>query len=157
MIKHNLALAALALCTARAARCEEDYGGQIAVIDAISLGVGFAGIAVRSVPLMVLGGTGYQFGGPMIHLGHGRGYRAMGSFGLRQLLPVGGFLLGAALAPPCGKDEPCTVRNAVAGGLIGMGAGAIGAAIVDALWLGREDQTGMVVTGQGLALRVRFP
>ena len=48
MIKHNLALAALALCTARAARCEEDYGGQIAVIDAISLGVGFAGIAVRS-------------------------------------------------------------------------------------------------------------
>jgi hypothetical protein len=157
MLKHKLALAVLALCTARAARCEESYGGQIAVIDAISLGVGVAGIAVRSTPLMVLGGTGYQFGGPMIHLGHGRGYRAMGSFGLRQLLPVGGFLLGAALAPPCGRGELCSVRNALVGGLIGMGGGAIGAVVLDALWLGHEEQAGMVVTGQGLALRARFP
>src|SRR2546423_10228819 len=92
-------LSLILLFAAGAWRAEDSYGTQVASAAVVSLGIGIAGLAVRSTPLMIAGGAGYQLGGPMVHLGHGRSGRALGSFGLRQLLPMGGFLVGATLAP----------------------------------------------------------
>ena len=73
---------------------------------------------------------GYLLGGPVTHFVHGSPSRGLGSLGLRATLPIGFGLLGTQL-DSCGREqEVCTFGGAA--------LGMLGAAIIDAAWLGYE-------------------
>ena len=116
------------------------YGAPSALADGISLVMLAAGWGAKNESVFFLGGAGYLVAGPLGHLAHRRGDRALGSLGLRIL--AAGVASGAVFAdfylnggcdpdggPPCG--EP------LAGLLIG-GAAMLGAAIADDVWLAND-------------------
>ena len=116
------------------------YGAPAAVADGISLVMMGAAWGAKSETVLFLGGAGYLLAGPLGHLVHGRGDRALGSLGLRIL--AAGLASGAVFAdfylnrgcdpdggPPCGG--PVT-------GLVIGGAVMLGAAILDDVWLAND-------------------
>jgi hypothetical protein len=118
----------------------EWYGAPSAVADGIFLVMMEAAWGVKNESVLFLGGAGYLLAGPIGHLVHGRGDRALGSFGLRIL--AAGAASGAVFAdfyfnrgcdpdggPPCGA--PLT-------GLIIGGAAMLGVAILDDVWLAND-------------------
>jgi hypothetical protein len=116
------------------------YGAPAAVADGVSLVMLETSWGVKNEGLLVLGGAGYLLAGPLVHLAHLRGDRALGSLGLRIL--AAGAASGAVFAdfyfnrgcdpdggPPCGV--PVT-------GLVIGGAVMLGAAILDDVWLAND-------------------
>jgi hypothetical protein len=77
----------------------------------------------------------YLLAAPIIHLAHGRPGIAAASLGLRAGLPMGGALLGAALAGDC-RGELCGAGGAVIGFVVGI----LGATTLDAVVLSREPR-----------------
>ena len=65
------------------------YGWQIWAVDAgtVSLGMGSC-IAARSPSPMIFFGSVFMLSGSIIHAFHGRGMAALGSFGLRAIVPL---------------------------------------------------------------------
>jgi len=98
------------------------YGGQTLLVDGVSLALLLAMPAV--------GATGFVFGGPGLHLSHGRAGIALLDLGLRVGLTVGGLWLGSKT---CHTGEefvgPCSGAFYVAG------AGALVGALIDAFVL----------------------
>jgi hypothetical protein len=166
----------LSLCATRAARCEEaapepalHYGGQILLVDAISIGAIVAGMTVGGGKLagISLGGLiVYELGGPIVHWAHRRGPRGFGSLGLRMFLPLAGAAAGLGLwgatAGSC-TGEFCGLNHAIIGAAILWGVGILAASALDIAWLAHDDvaadpepRASIVFTGQALALRGRF-
>ena len=116
------------------------YGAPATVADGISLVMLEAGWGAKNERVFFLGVAGYLLAGPIGHLAHLRGDRALGSLGLRVL--AAGLGYGAMFAefyfnrgcdseggPPC--YAPIT-------GLVIGGAVMLGAAILDDVWLAKD-------------------
>jgi hypothetical protein len=77
----------------------------------------------------------YLAGGPAVHFAHGNGTKALGSFGIRVLVPVGGAGVGAAVGAIAGGNNDCgggfCFPPALVGAAVGFGVGLIAASIVD--------------------------
>jgi len=117
------------------------YGVPSALADGISLVMLGAGWGTKNESVLFLGGAGYLLAGPIGHLAHRRGDRALGSLGLR-ILATGAasgalfadFYLNRGCDPDAGP--PCSAP--LTGLLIG-GAAMLGAAILDDVWLANDD------------------
>ena len=123
------------------------YGWQTLLTDAGA--VGFAALAgahgsadALTNSLAAASAVLYFAGGPAVHLGHRRGGTALGDFGLRVGIPLGGGLLvGTIVDVAAGRPSPrddCPACGFAIGFLIGAGLGGLTAAILDASWLARE-------------------
>lgn len=115
------------------------YGYQTVIVDVAS-----ATLALASPKLGAPAGFsalgGYLVLAPLVHVIHGRG-RAF-AFDLGMRLVAGGVGASLGYAAGCGLGN-CNfhtrgVGDGVIGGAVGLGVGAVGAAFVDAFWLGRE-------------------
>jgi hypothetical protein len=108
------------------------YGWQTLVCD---------GVSVLTV-VVVVGIGGYLLCAPIVHVAHGRGLIALADLGLRVGAPVAGAFAGAGLGY---LADDASGRNstyggaALVGGVLGFGVGLLGAVIVDAAVLARED------------------
>jgi hypothetical protein len=127
---------------------ERWYGWQVAVADALSVGLIAAGLAVAGsadesdsaiartgVVLSSLGFVAYLGGAPVLHGVHERpALRALGSLGLRVGLPLVGVGLGTALAN-CGSSNDDSFGEGfceVVGGGLGLVIGMVTAMVMDA-------------------------
>jgi hypothetical protein len=104
------------------------YGWQIMLSDLASVGAFTAGAVSWNSPAgsgaMLAAGLGYPFGGPAVHLAHGRPGAAGWSLLRRFVLPLGGAFAGALIAgKDRGSDEeiPASAAGAALGMLSGMG------------------------------------
>ena len=120
------------------------YGGQTLLADAAALTL----FTVAELQIASQGGdqskcpacsalyvatfTTYLAAAPIVHVVHGRSGTALADFALRLGLPVGGGLLGAALASGQGG------LASTGGGVIGGTLGVVSAVIVDAAVLANE-------------------
>lgn len=125
---------------------EASYAGEVLVADGISAGVMLASIFLPSTGgVVTLGGLGgYVFASPIVHLAHGSPWRALGSLGLRTVLPaglgVGGAYAGFALSTARCSGLQC-LGGIVVGALLGVTGlvfGMASASAVDAGFLARE-------------------
>lgn len=137
----------LSLASPRAGRAETTpdspawYGWQTVSLD-VGAGVLVAiGVGESSVPTVGLGAAVFFLGGPLVHVGHGDG-RWWKSLAWRVGLPLAGAGLGALvvyLSAECNpNDSFCPDLVTLGGAVVGAGAGAVAASVVDAATLGRE-------------------
>jgi len=108
--------------TAAPAGPSEWHGGKTLLVDGVSLAL------VLAMP--AVGATGFVFGGPGLHLSHGRAGIALLDLGLRVGLTVGGLWLGSQT---CHAGEEFT--GPCSGVLYVAAAGALAAALIDAFVL----------------------
>jgi hypothetical protein len=115
------------------------YGWQILAVDGGSLALILAGAGSQSTQFITdLGLLGYVAGGPTVHWAHGNVGKGFGSLGLRLGLPLGGLLLGVAMAGgSCGTGNSCD--NAILDIVLGFGIGFIAAPIIDVAALAYDD------------------
>jgi len=118
------------------ARRSRWYGWQNLAADGASLSLVVSGLAVGDKGgsyLAGAGAAGWALGGPLIHFGHKNPGRAMASFGLHVVLPVG---LGAGtVALVCrGGGDFCGLL-AFPGALVGV----VIAVVVDGAVLARDE------------------
>lgn len=121
----------------RGAPVKHWYGWQTLIADGASLIVVPLGAAAAGSPEVAAGAFigGYLLAAPIIHFAHGRPGIAAASFGLRLGMPLLGAAAGA-LADGCGeRGEWC-----VAGPVIGMALGMLGAVVLDASLLTYENE-----------------
>ena len=84
----------------------------------------------------------YALGAPAVHLAHGNGRKALGSFGLRTGLPVAGAIAGLLIgAVACGTNDSEFVPCPVILGALGFLSGGVAAPIVDGAVVARETVT----------------
>ena len=107
------------------------YGWQPLAGDLMAAGVFTLGAAGESGNVELAGAAIFPLAAPLIHLAHGHPLRALGSFGLRLAVPIGGFFLGASVQPMfdknCAQEELCGLGGAIIGGR----AGTLVAAVID--------------------------
>lgn len=142
----------------------EWYGWQTLTVDGASLATTFSGAVTPALAVVGLGGL--VLGAPIVHLAHERPLAALGSLGLRTLLPLTGMVTGYAAAGRCTKQPqpgdmlgPCFlhgVGEAALGGAIALGVGIA----IDTTLLAREtrepeDETSGSTTNLPTNLRVR--
>jgi hypothetical protein len=113
------------------------YGYKLMLADAASVALVMAGASTNSDALAMTGLGGTFLGAPLVHAVEGRGGRAVGSLGLRLLMPIAGAALaGWAYDRDHRDDRECDCMGgafAMMGGMVlGMGT----AMLVDALVLG---------------------
>jgi hypothetical protein len=184
MIRCPALVAALSLAATSAARAQDPpagpYTGSVFLADAAAVGaLGLAGIVATnkphgtystyvfftdlSVALVAAGSAGYLFGGPAVHWWHERQSRAAGSFGLRLGIPIAAAVLGAGIGASAYHESPgcgCQVIGAISGAVVGAGAGALIAMVLDWAWLARRDEAQpratAVFAGTFVAARARF-
>lgn len=117
------------------------YGLEILLADGLALGVAGASIKLEQ-PGFALAGLGtYLIAPPIVHAIHGRPGRAAASLGLRIGAPAVGMVTGITMACAfggCSSGGDFGAYGAIAGGALGLGAGAIAAMVVDAVVLARE-------------------
>jgi hypothetical protein len=125
------------------------YGWQTLIVDAASLGALFAAPAAGypwTARLRPLGAGAYLIGGPIVHVAHGRWGRALASLSLRTGLPIVAALGGAGL----GRADRGDFLSKD-GFFVGLGAGLVGAAALDALFFASPDgRPTPWATGHGL-------
>jgi hypothetical protein len=128
------------------------YGWQPLMVDLSSIATMVSGGFVRgagAAPMEIVGGAGYLFGAPLIHLAHDQPGNAGTSLALRTLVPGAAALLGVLIAWaafPNGTqtqsgDSYGVVDKSVyqaAGGFIGFGAGAIVGMVIDDAIVAKE-------------------
>jgi hypothetical protein len=138
------------------------YGSKIATVDGLSLGGMFVGAIVFAFSvtedfddngdedgdagvaigagLMIAGGLGLVFGGPLIHNREGNTSGAWKSLGLRLGIPlVGGLLIGAMTDESCDSsvDEDCNRGAETASTLLGLAW--VGGIVLDWFYLARVE------------------
>jgi hypothetical protein len=123
------------------------YGGQILLVDALSIGVIVlgAGSSDGAEALVPMGVGGYLLGGPIVHWGHGNVGKGFGSLGLRVGAPIVGAFAGAGMEDCSGGGELCGLAGAFVGFLVGVTA----AIVIDSAALAYEE-----VPAQTEAIRV---
>ena len=104
------------------------YGWQIVLADLGTLAIA---AATRQPGV----GVGLVVTGPIAHLAHGHGGRAVGSLLLRGLLPVGGAALGYSAEGCQGGEFLCGAGGIIIGGLVG----AIAAEAIDLGTLANDE------------------
>lgn len=109
------------------------YGWQVNVVDAASLPILVTTSDERPLQTWVWLGV-YALGGPVVHAAHGRGWRALGSFGMRVAGTAAGVMAFAIIRchdyrDPDTDEEIATCGDAATGLLLMM----YGAAVVDSL------------------------
>lgn len=113
------------------------YGYKLLIADAASFGLLVAGMSADMAPVGVPGLAGMFIAAPAVHLSEGEGGRALGSLGLRLLMPVAGGLIAGGLYELDQKDSrDCDCMGGIFAVAGGMALGLAGAMIVDAAWLG---------------------
>jgi hypothetical protein len=117
------------------------YGYKVMLADVLSVGLVYAGAGSETGALAVAGVGGVFLGAPIVHAIEGEGGRAVGSFGLRLVMPLaGGMLAGWAYDRGNDSSGHCDCMGgalAVMGGMVlGMGA----AMLTDALFLGWRSE-----------------
>ena len=124
---------------------EEWYGYQTLIADGASVAamIGGASFANDRVAerLLLAGGLGYVFGGPIVHWMHGNMGPGFGSLGLRVGAPLVGLFWGAVIG--AAADTHGSEADSVAvGSAIGFLGGMAGAMLVDAALLAYEKVPG---------------
>jgi len=119
------------------AEAERWYGGYTLLTDGFSLASAIAGALAEpdGGPFFLIAGSGYLFGGPIVHLVHGNPGRAAASLGLRVALPIAFVGVSAAL-DDCHGRESCGLGSLVIGVPLGMAA----AIALDAAALARDHE-----------------
>jgi hypothetical protein len=119
---------------------ERWYGWQTLTTDGASVVLLLAaaatadsGRATGALGALSLGG--YLLGGPVVHLVHDNPGRALGSFALRGGLPIVLGAVGVQLEDCEDGEFFCGVGGAVIGGLLGI----VGAIVIDASVLARDE------------------
>jgi len=116
----------------------EWYGYQTLLVDVAGIGMG-VGAAGGGYPLAIAGLATYVVGGPIVHAAHGHGGKVGLDLGIRLGAPTAGAFTGAGLACAAGGCRGTYgALGAVAGGLLGIGIGAITAIVIDAAVIARE-------------------
>jgi hypothetical protein len=116
------------------------YGSRLMLADGASLALGFAGAVTSTGPVALTGLGGMVLGAPVVHLVEGQRGRALGSLGLRLVLPIAGGALAAWSEERGNKGGEC---NCMGGALAFVGGMALGmgvAMVVDAAFLGWRYQ-----------------
>jgi hypothetical protein len=111
------------------------YGWQTLIVDGIAGVIITTGVATESLNTVRAGGLTYGLGPPIVHWGHGRVGRGFGSFGIRFIMPFLGALISTG-AGGCSRTENCWNRTVD----IGLGAGMVGAAAIDAAFIAWEPR-----------------
>ena len=138
----------------------EWYGWQTLTVDGASLATTFSGAVTPALAVVGLGGL--VLGAPIVHLAHERPVAALGSLGLRTLLPLAGMATGYLAAGSCTEQRqpgdilgPCFlhgVGEAAVGGVIALGLGIA----LDTTLLARETrEVEPATTGSATTLRVQ--
>jgi hypothetical protein len=129
------------------------YGWQPLMVDLSSIATMVGGGFVRgaaSAPIEIVGGAGFVFGAPLIHLAHGHAEKAGTSLALRTVVPgvaaLIGVLIGWAAFPNGTHNQSGDTFSGVdksvyqaEGGFIGFGAGAIAGMIIDDALVAKEN------------------
>lgn len=117
------------------------YGYQTIVVRAVGAAVFAVGAVVgddaegAGAGLAVAGVTIFVIGPVVVHGIHGQPRNAVLSFGLNLLLTGAG--LGAGIGVGAGSNDDL---GAVFGGMVGVGLAQVTMLILDATWLGFEDE-----------------
>ena len=161
-------LTLVVLLSGAAAAQEGGYGAQLAVSDAAAALIAGVALARGDGRLWIPAAAVFVAGPMMIHFAHGRPDGAASSLFIRVGLPLGAALLGVTIAGATvverGSDGTNGLYRAVAGGIIGLTAGAVGAGLIDALVIAQppsaEDHVGwsaaLSASPRRLALAVRY-
>ena len=118
------------------------YGWQTLATDGASVVVALLGVAVSDGSERLGQGMGYTallgyaLGGPVVHAVHGNPGRAIGSLALRGGLPLAAGYAGSALEDCPDDADFCGLGGALLGGTLGV----LGAILIDAAALGREER-----------------
>lgn len=112
------------------------YGWQVNVTDATSLAFLLTSSDERAWQLAVWIGA-YGLGGPLVHAAHGRGWRALGSVGLRLGATAAGVAAFAEIdchdrRDPDTGEEIATCADAATALVLFMYAGAVADSLIDA-------------------------
>lgn len=110
------------------------YGGQIIAVDVVSVGMIFAGLVSESAAPATLGLAGLWLGAPAVHLAHGEGARAVGSFFMRPGAVVVGAYLGYHAEDCSSGGEWCGLGGLFLGSIVGLGVAAIADAALAYEW-----------------------
>jgi hypothetical protein len=121
------------------------YGWQSLSTDGGSLALLIAGASVGKSGgevMDILGATAFVFGSPLIHLGHEHPGKALGSFALRAVAPVGtmftGALLGGLVTSGHSSEREDNLSGIGYGALIGGISGTVLTILIDDLVIARE-------------------
>jgi hypothetical protein len=119
-------------------RAKRWYGAYTLATDGAAVALALGGAALdRDGELLLAASVGaYLVGGPIVHLAHGNPGRSLLSLGTRAGLPVTLAFLGVA-AEGCGDGggDFC----GYGGALIGFGVGLVGAVVIDAAVIARDE------------------
>jgi hypothetical protein len=133
---------------------EEWVGWQTATVDASAIGVLLVGAEFHDIQAAAaISGALYVLGPPTVHLVRGDVAKGLESLGLRLLLPAVGFTVGAAIgrSPIAWPSGGVTVDE-----MVGIIAGAVGAAGVDAEVLGWKRWEGPPAAARSAAFAFAF-
>lgn len=119
----------------------DSYGYQTATVDLLSATLALASPKLGA-PAGISAFGSYLVLAPLVHAIHGRGTASAFDLGMRLVAASAGASLGYAVG--CGIGE-CNfhtrgVMDGVIGASVGLGVGAIGASVVDAIWLARKPR-----------------
>jgi hypothetical protein len=117
------------------------YGWQImladfGVIAALAGGAALTSNSSAFAFVPITGGVGYFGGGPLVHVAHGNGERAVKSLMVRLVAPLGGASVGWGIGNLLDSAQhhrsDCAEGCArLALGIAGFGAGMLGAMVID--------------------------
>ena len=112
------------------------YGNQTIVVDVASTLLMVGGLAGHVDAVFLIGLAGYAFGGPAIHAVHGRPEITLASFFVRFAVPAVTGLIGAGIGDATLRRQPSFndgsfLSPPVAGALVGVPLGMVGAMVLD--------------------------
>jgi hypothetical protein len=128
-------------------------GADLAAISMV-VGAGFTGDQDTAISLVAVGTGAYVLGGPVIHLGFGQPWRALGSFGLRVGLPLSGLFVGGLLALGCPPGDIVCADYASGVTAINALGGVLAAMIIDDAFLGKAPKPVPETEGDGFSFGV---
>jgi hypothetical protein len=121
---------------------EHWYGWQTLAVDGAAFVIAGVGVVASDggqgsggAELALLAAGTYVLGGPVVHFAHENGFRGLASLGLRVATPVVFALVGYAAEDCSSGGEFCGFGGFIIGGSLGI----LGAIIIDAAVLAREE------------------
>jgi hypothetical protein len=118
------------------------YRWQMVVADLSGLGVSIAAAKLTDdgdQAVGLAGGT-YLFGAPLVHASNGHGWRAIGSLAVRAALPAIGLAIAMQSRTKTGCDNCLDDNPPIAEAMLGLGAGALAALVIDYGLIARPTQ-----------------